>query len=198
MYREKGEAQTNWFRAHLEDSLQLIDALALAPDAPLLDVGGGRSTLADDLLARGFADVSVLDVSEVALLEARERIGTDAARVHWITGDVTALELPAARYALWHDRAVFHFLVDAHERARYIAAVGRAVRAGGHAVIATFAYDGPERCSGLSVRRYDGIALAEEFAPMFEAVDQGRHVHMTPTGSRQPFTHVVLRRRADV
>jgi SAM-dependent methyltransferase len=197
VYREKGEAQTSWYRAHLDESLRLIDALALASDAPLLDVGGGRATLVDDLLARGFENISVLDVSEVAMADARRRIGADADCVHWITGDVTEVELPSARYALWHDRAVFHFLVDAQERARYVAALTRAVRAGGCAVIAAFAHDGPERCSGLPVRRYDAATLAAQFAPAFESIAASRHLHVTPAGSQQPFTHVVLRRRAD-
>ncbi len=197
VYREKTEAQTSWYRAHLDESLRLIDALGLPPDAPLLDVGGGRATLVDDLLARGFRDVSVLDLSQIALAEAQRRLGADAGKVRWIAGDVSEVELPAAHYALWHDRAVFHFLINAIERERYVSALVRAVRVGGHAVIATFAPDGPERCSGLPVCRYGEIELAAEFALAFEQVGASRHVHVTPAGSEQPFTHVVLRRRAD-
>ncbi|HEY8010872.1 MAG TPA: class I SAM-dependent methyltransferase [Rudaea sp.] len=196
VYREKTEAQTSWYRAHLDESLRLINTLALPPDAPLLDVGGGRATLVDDLLARGFRDVSVLDLSEVALAEARRRLGTDADKVRWIAGDVTEVELPVAHFALWHDRAVFHFLIDAAERARYVAALARAARTDGHALIATFATDGPERCSGLPVCRYDEAGLAAEFAPEFELIGASRHVHLTPDRREQPFTYVVLRRRA--
>ncbi|MGH8123178.1 MAG: class I SAM-dependent methyltransferase [Rudaea sp.] len=196
VYREKTEAQTSWYRAHLDESLRLIDALVLPPDAPLLDVGGGRATLVDDLLARGFRDVTVLDLSVVALAEARRRLGADADKVCWIAGDVGETELPAARYALWHDRALFHFLIDAAERARYVAALARAVRTDGHALIATFAIDGAERCSGLPVRRYDEAGLAAEFAAAFELIDASRHVHLTPAGREQPFTYAVLRRRA--
>ena len=197
VYRDKGEAQTSWFRPHLDESLRLIGTLPPAPDAPLLDVGGGRATLADDLLLRGFSDVSVLDVSDAALAQARRRLGANAARVQWIVGDITEVELPAARYALWHDRAVFHFLTGAAERTRYVAAAARALRTGGHALVATFAPDGPERCSDLPVCRYDATMLAAMFAPAFEQVGESRHIHVTPDGRPQPFTHIVLRRRGD-
>jgi len=197
VYRDKGEAQTSWFRPHLDESLRLIGTLRPAPDAPLLDVGGGRATLVDDLLLRGFRDVSVLDMSDAALAQVRRRLGANAARVQWIVGDITETELPAARYALWHDRAVFHFLTTAAERTRYVAAAARAVRAGGDALIATFAPDGPERCSDLPVCRYDATMLAAMFAPAFEQVAESRHIHVTPAGRPQPFTHVVLRRHRD-
>jgi SAM-dependent methyltransferase len=197
VYRDKGEAQTSWYRPRLDESLRLIDSLRLAPDAPLIDVGGGRATLADDLLVRGFRDVSVLDLSEVALTQARRRLGANAQAVHWLAGDVATFELPAARYALWHDRALFHFLAEAAGRTRYVAAAARAVRSGGRALIATFAPDGPETCSDLPVCRYDAVMLEAMFAPAFELAASSRHVHVTPGGRPQPFTHVVLRRRAD-
>ncbi|GAA0713496.1 class I SAM-dependent methyltransferase [Dokdonella soli] len=198
VYRGKSETQTSWFRAHLEESLRLIDALALSPDAPVLDVGGGRATLVDDLLMRGFQDIAVIDLSETALAEARLRLGAQSENVRWIVGDVTETELTAAGYALWHDRAVFHFMTEAADRTRYVAAVARAVRPGGHAVIATFAMDGPERCSDLPVNRYDAAALAAVFAPHFEKIADSRNVHMTPAGREQPFTYVVLRRRHEL
>jgi len=194
VYREKSETQTSWFRPHLDESLRRIDGLGLAPDDAVIDVGGGRSSLVDDLLARGLRDVTVLDLAEGALDAARARLGADAARVHWIAADVTRAQLPPAHYALWHDRAVFHFLTDAAERARYVAQTARALRPGGHAVIATFAPDGPERCSGLPVARYDADALAAEFAPVFVHVDHGRELHRTPWDAEQAFTYVVLRR----
>ncbi len=193
-YRGKSETQTSWFRAHLDESLRLIDALALPPDAPLLDAGGGRATLVDDLLMRGFRDITVIDLSGTALAEARHRVGQAGECVHWIVGDVIEAELPEAGYALWHDRAVFHFLTEAMDRERYVAAVARAVRPGGHAVIATFAMDGPERCSDLPVQRYDADGLAAAFASYFERIAESRDVHLTPVGREQPFTHVVLRR----
>ena len=197
VYRDKAPPQTSWHRAHLDESLRLIDGLALPHDAPVLDVGGGRSTLVDDLLARGFADVSVLDVSSAALQDARARLGSIALSVRWLAADVLAADLPEAHFALWHDRASFHFLVDAEARARYLERMARAVRAGGYAVIGTFAPDGPERCSALPVSRYDAARLAAQFAPAFERVADSRELHRTPWNSEQPFTYVVLRRAAN-
>jgi len=197
VYRDKTPPQTSWHRAHLDESLRLIDALALPSQAPVLDVGTGRSTLVDDLLLRGFADIDALDVSSAALQDTRARLGADALRVHWIAADVLGADLPGTRYALWHDRAVFHFLIEADLRARYVERCARAVRPGGHAVIATFAPDGPERCSGLPVARYDAAQLAAEFAPAFEPVAETRELHLTPWNSEQAFTYVVLRRVAN-
>ncbi|MFK2877047.1 class I SAM-dependent methyltransferase [Rhodanobacter hydrolyticus] len=197
VYRERTAGQTSWFRPHLDESLRLIDALDMPSDQPALDVGGGRSTLADDLLARGFTDVGVLDISAVALAESRRRLGARAHSVKWMAGDVVDLALPAAHFGLWHDRAAFHFLTDADERARYVAAARHAVRPGGYLVIGTFAADGPERCSGLAVARYDASALAAIFVPGFRLVSHSRDVHRTPSGSEQAFTYVVLQRCGD-
>ncbi|MBD8872124.1 class I SAM-dependent methyltransferase [Rhodanobacter sp. DHB23] len=197
VYREKTADQTSWFRPHLDESLRLIDALDMPRELPVLDVGGGRSTLADDLLARGYTDVGVLDISAVAVAESKQRLAAQAPSVHWVVGDVVDLDLPAARVALWHDRAVFHFLTDADERARYVATARHALRPGGHLVIGTFAADGPERCSGLAVTRYDAPALAAVFAPGFRLVSRSRDVHRTPSGNEQAFTYVVLQRCGD-
>lgn len=197
IYREKGEQQTSWFRAHLDASLRWIDGLSLASDAPVIDVGGGRSTLVDDLLERGLTDITVLDLAEPALAQTRERLGERGANVHWLAGDITEIDLPASRYALWHDRAVFHFLVEPELQQRYVDAAAKAVTEGGHVLMATFAADGPERCSGLPVVRYDADALAARFAPHFMPVDAGRDVHRTPFGTDQAFTCVLLRRRAE-
>lgn len=197
VYRARRADETSWFRPHLDESLRLIDGLALEPAADaVIDVGGGRSTLADDLLARGFAEVTVLDLSSSALAESRDRLGDRAAAVTWLHNDVTRAGLPPAHYALWHDRAVFHFLVDAGDRARYVDTAARAVRAGGHAIIAAFAPDGPEKCSGLPVHRYDARSLAAVFAPTFALVVDSREIHPTPFGAEQAFTYVVLRRSA--
>lgn len=198
VYRDKSEAQTSWFRAHLDESLRLIDALHLPAAAPIIDVGGGRATLVDDLLARGFSDITVLDIAEPALAASRSRLGDAAQRVTWLAADIATAKLPAAHYGLWHDRAVFHFLADAQARERYVAQAVRAVRPGGFAIVATFAADGPERCSGLPVRRYDAAALASEFAPAFELAGAARDEHTTPWGARQPFTYAVLRRSESV
>ncbi|MDG2537245.1 class I SAM-dependent methyltransferase [Dyella jiangningensis] len=193
VYAEKGEVQTSWFSPRLDESLRLIDALDLPRDVPVLDVGGGRSTLADDLLSYGYSDVSVLDLSSVALNETRQRLGAKAEAVHWIVGDVTRADLPSV--GLWHDRAVLHFLVDAGDRVRYVAAASRVVKLGGYLVIGVFAADGPERCSGLPVARYDAPALAGLFKDSFELIANSRDVHRTPSGGSQAFTYVVLRRR---
>jgi methyltransferase family protein len=196
VHRERTPPQTSWFRPHLDESLRLVEALDLPAQAPLIDIGGGRSTLVDDLLARGFHHLTVLDIAAGALADAKARLGAQAPRVRWLTADVTRVDLPHARYALWHDRAAFHFLVDAAERNRYRGVLAHALRADGHAILATFAADGPQRCSGLHVRRYDADALAAEFAPLFEPVAHSRELHQTQAGVEQPFTYVVLRRRA--
>jgi len=197
VYRDKGEGETSWFRPHLDESLRLIDALDAPREQPVIDIGGGRATLVDDLLARGFRDVSVLDLSATALDEARQRLGGQGARVHWIVGDATRVELPTAHYALWHDRAVFHFLVEPGEQARYVTTAARALRSGGHLVIGCFAPDGPERCSGLPVARHDADELIKLFATAFDPVTHSRELHRTPAGREQAFTYVVLCRRDD-
>jgi SAM-dependent methyltransferase len=206
VYAAKAPEQTSWFRPRLDESLRL--ALAHAPDrdAPVIDVGGGRATFVDDLLAQGYGDVTVLDVAGEALEQARIRLASsddDAVATAFERGAAQFLEtdlldaaLPAARYGLWHDRAVFHFLVDASEQEAYVALAARSLRPGGVAILATFAPDGPARCSGLPVQRYDADALAACFGDGFERVVDARDLHATPFGSTQPFTYVVLRRRA--
>ncbi|MHB8387327.1 methyltransferase domain-containing protein [Metallibacterium sp.] len=198
VYTAKSEAQTSWHRPHPDHSLCLIDSLHLDAAEPVLDVGGGRATLVDDLLARGHADVSVLDLAAAALDAARQRMGAAGVQVRWLCADILEADLPAAHYALWHDRAVFHFLIDAAARDAYVARAARAVRAvraGGHAIIATFAADGPERCSDLPVMRYAATALATCFAPHFKCIADNREEHHAATGATQPFTYVLPRRR---
>ena len=195
VYQNRGEQQTSWFRPHLDQSLRLIDSLALATETPVIDVGAGRSTLVDDLLARGFTDLSALDVSEAALHKSRQRIGAGGG-VHWMVDDVLQAALPAARYGLWHDRAVFHFLTAAEDRARYVAQAHRSLREAGLLIVATFAADGPEKCSGLPVCRYDAASLAECFAHGFTALADHREVHRTPFATEQEFTYLLLRRNA--
>jgi len=196
VYGSKAETQTSWFRPHLDESLRLIDALRLPPEAPVIDVGAGRSTLVDDLLARGFLDVTALDISQAALSASQARLGNAARKVRWIEGNVLDAHLPPARYDLWHDRAVFHFLTQAEERGRYVALCARSLPVGGFALIATFATDGPEKCSGLPVCRYDDAALAAEFGPGFETLAHSREQHRTPFDTTQNFTYLLLRRIA--
>ena len=195
VYRDKRAEQTSWHRPHLDESLRLIDALDLPKPTPVIDVGAGRSTLVDDLLARGFTQLTALDLAEEALADSRARLGPRVDAIHWLTGDITQIEFAPAQFSLWHDRAVFHFLAPGAARDRYIALATRAIAPGGYALIATFASDGPERCSGLPVQRYDHAGLAALF-PDFTPIAHSRDLHTTPAGNLQPFTCIVLRRNA--
>jgi SAM-dependent methyltransferase len=186
-------AEFAWFQAEPTVSLELVDALEVGPDAAVVDVGGGSSRLVDRLLDRGFGDVTVLDVSSGALDVAQGRLGDRAARVTWLVEDVCAWR-PGRRYDLWHDRAVLHFLVDAADRARYLDALELGLASGGAAVIATFASDGPEQCSGLPVVRYDPPGLAALLGPGLRLVAERRAEHRTPGGAVQPFAWAALRR----
>lgn len=192
-YERRGPEGVSWFQPTPALSLRLIASLSLPPDAPVVDVGGGASALAGALLAAGARDVSVLDVSATALGQARARLGAEARRVEWIEEDVRDWR-PARAYALWHDRAVFHFMVTADDRDAYLRAVRAAVAPGGHVVVAAFAADGPTRCSGLPVTRYDASGLAAAFGDGFRSLRSEREVHTTPGGSRQAFTWVLLER----
>ncbi len=192
-YARRGPREVSWFEESPEMSLAMIDALDVDPAGAVVDVGGGASGLAGALLARGFTDVTVVDVSEVALQAARERLGEDASRIAWRRADILEWT-PDRPLELWHDRAVLHFLTDPVPRERYIASVRSAVRPGGGLVIGTFAEDGPVSCSGLPVARYDAGALAALFAPGFAPIATRRHEHRTPDGALQAFTWVSLRR----
>jgi SAM-dependent methyltransferase len=194
-YVQKGATSVSWYRPHLDLSLALIRQAAPRREAAIIDVGGGAATLVDDLLADGYRDLSVLDIAPEALALARNRLGPAGDRVAWIVGDITRVGLPAARYDLWHDRAVFHFLTDEDARRRYVAAVLHAVRPGGAVIVATFAPDGPETCSGLPVARYDAASLHGEFGASFELLDSRRESHLTPAGREQRFVYCFCRRR---
>jgi SAM-dependent methyltransferase len=174
-------------------SLALIERLDVPKTAPIIDVGGGASLLVDELVARGYTDVSVLDVSSTALELARRRLG-DAAPVLWLCQDILSWE-PDREYALWHDRAVFHFLTDTAGQAKYLAVMGQAIADGGMLVMATFAADGPDRCSGLPVARYDLTDL-ERLLDGFAVAESRREEHLTPDGAVQPFTWISARRRS--
>lgn len=184
----------SWYRPHLDTSLELIRATGAGPSARILDVGGGASTLVDDLLAVGFEAVSVLDVSADSLAAARRRLGSAARGVRWVLGDITQIRLEPASVDVWHDRAALHFLVDKGERRRYARALRRAVSPGGHAVLATFAPGGPQQCSNLPVRRHDAAALQALVGRGFHLRRACSEVHTTPSGSRQPFTYCWLQR----
>lgn len=191
VYVNRAETAVSWFQERPETSLRLIDG-RMPASGRIVDVGGGASRLVDGLLARGH-DVCVVDLAEAALDQARRRLGPQAARVDWVVGDITRWR-PERPFDLWHDRAVFHFLIEERERRAYAEVMAAAVVPGGHAVIGTFAWDGPEKCSGLPVRRYDRDSLAGEFAGDFVLVEALREDHRTPGGGVQPFQYVVLRR----
>ncbi len=191
VYEANSPDAVSWYQNEPTVSLELIDALGVRPDTAVIDVGGGTSTLVDRLLTRGFTDVWVLDISEAALRSSRHRVGDDA-EVHWIAGDLLAWE-PPRRYDLWHDRAVLHFLTGS-DVATYRATVERAVAPGGSVILAAFAPDGPERCSGLPVTRYSTEELAAVLGDGFEVVEHRREVHRTPGGAEQPFTWIAARR----
>ena len=189
VYQTKKSDEVSWFRRHLDISLDSIRRAAPRHDATIIDVGGGESTLVDDLVADGYRNVDVLDISPIALEVARQRLGANAGKVRWICGDVTTHAFPAAKYDVWHDRAVFHFLTDAAARAAYVRQVARAVRIGGHVIVATFGPEGPLHCSGLEVVRYDPNSLHAEFGPAFRLVDHVTELHRTPSGAIQQFVY---------
>ena len=194
VYATRSPDAVSWYQPHATLSLDLIRRIGAGPATRVIDVGGGASTLVDDLLAGGIGDVTVLDISAAALRLAQARLGEQAARVHWITGDITRVELAPAAYDIWHDRAVFHFLTDPADRAAYVAQVRRAVRPGGHVIVAAFGPGGPEQCSGLPVVRYEPGTLHAQFGGQFELLDHLSEAHRTPSGSVQQFVycHCVL------
>jgi SAM-dependent methyltransferase len=196
IHQSKAPSELSWYRPHLERSLRFIEAAGLAKNAAIVDVGGGSSTLVDDLVAKGYENVTVLDLSAHAIARARERLGPRAASVTWLLGDVTAMELPEHHFDFWHDRAVFHFLTDAGARDRYVAAVRHAVKPNGHVLVATFGPEGPERCSGLPVMRYSAEGIHDQFGDEFRKVGSDAEIHQTPWGDEQEFVYCYCRMSA--
>ena len=194
VYTSKGENEVSWFQENPAPSLDLIARAGATTASAVIDVGGGASRLIDALIEKGIRAVTVLDLSQAALATAKARVGRRADQVHWIVADVTTWEPHAAAYDVWHDRAAFHFLVDQGDRAGYIARLSKAVKPGGYAIIGTFAPDGPERCSGLPVARYDAQGLHRELGDAFELVETFRNEHRTPSGSVQHFQFSLFRR----
>jgi len=186
VYQTKGEREVSWFQESPAPSLELIALADATPSSAIVDIGGGASRLVDSLLAQGYRDVTVLDLSSAALATARERLGRDADRVHWIVADVTTWQ-PSERYEVWHDRAAFHFLNAPEERAAYVGCLRQALKLGGYAIIGTFALDGPEKCSGLPVTRHSSETIGELLGPGFKLLDSRRHQHTTPWQSVQNF-----------
>ena len=193
VYTRKPAEAMSWHQPTAARSVAMIRRVAPDPATPIIDVGGGASVLVDELLALGYERLTVLDLAASALDAARARLGTLAARVRWLEADVLTAELPARGYGVWHDRAVFHFLTTAADRAAYVRQVQRAVRPGGFVLVATFADDGPERCSGLPVARYSAEALHHEFGGEFELLGSERDAHHTPDGVVQSFVYCLCR-----
>jgi SAM-dependent methyltransferase len=193
VYGKKRPDEVSWYRPHLERSLHFIEQARLPKDAAILDVGGGAATLVDDLISRGYSNVSVMDVSAKALEVARARLGAKGDAVHWLVADITRTELPKHSIDFWHDRAVFHFLRDEEDRRRYVALVRHAVKPGGHVLVATFGPEGPQKCSGLDVMRYSDDALHAEFGDEFRKVESTTEVHHTPSGGQQQFVYCYCR-----
>ncbi|WP_324779999.1 class I SAM-dependent methyltransferase [Thiobacillus sedimenti] len=188
VYRTKATDQVSWFQTHAGASLRLIEACA-GPGASVIDVGGGASVLVDELLDAGYRNLAVLDLAESALAASRARLGARAGMVQWIAADITRAELPAAHYDVWHDRAVFHFLTDPDDRARYVAQVLKSVKPGGHVIVAAFGPGGPLQCSGLDVVRYAPDALHAQFGAPFRLLGHETEIHHTPGGTEQEFVY---------
>jgi SAM-dependent methyltransferase len=193
VYSTKAPDAVSWYRAHLETSLALIERAADAHSTSIIDVGGGESTLVDDLILRGYENLTILDVSSTAIEVTRKRLGSAAERVHWLVGDITEIELEPNAYDLWHDRAVFHFLTAPELRLAYVRQVMRAVKPGGHVIISTFGPEGPAKCSGLEVMRYDAESLHGEFGGRFRLVESSEEFHQTPFGTAQQFLYCYCR-----
>lgn len=193
IYTTRAPNQVSWYRPHLETSLALIERAAPDRSSSIIDVGGGESTLVDDLVVRGFQNITVLDVSESAIEATRKRLGDAANAIHWIAADITQLELEPKTYDVWHDRAVFHFLTDPQQRIAYIRQVLRSVIPGGHVIVSTFGPEGPTKCSGLDVMRYDADSLHDEFGKRFRLVESSQELHDTPFGTTQQFLYCYCR-----
>ena len=191
VYTAKRPEEVSWYSPHLETSLSLIERVAHSQSA-IIDIGAGASTLAGDLVRRGFTNVTVLDVSETALSTARQRLGISSGQIQWLIADVCETHLPQGHYDVWHDRAVFHFLMQPDRRASYVAQASNSLKTGGCIVIGTFGPEGPTRCSGLETARYDANELQREFGDQFRLVESLADWHTTPSGTRQQFTYSVL------
>lgn len=195
VYRARPSNEMSWFEASADVSLKLMRACQPSPDTPLIDVGAGASVLVDQLLAEGLRNITLLDVSGAALAKTRDRLGTDAKRVRWIENDILEQDFDSESFAIWHDRAVFHFLTDEARRHAYTKAASRSIMPGGHLIIATFAEDGPQRCSGLDVRRYSLHELQTDFGDTFDLIESLKITHTTPTGKPQQFNYLLLQKK---
>ncbi len=194
IYATKSVDQVSWYREHLENSLQMIVGTGISKTAAIIDVGGGASTLVDDLLEADFGDVAVLDISGKAIEKTKERLGKKSEKVEWIIADITKADLPENYYDAWHDRAVFHFLTDAEDRRKYVELVMRSLKVGGHIIVASFGENGPLKCSGLDIVRYNPETMHKEFGKEFKLLNSLKETHQTPFGSTQEFIYCYCRK----
>jgi ubiquinone/menaquinone biosynthesis C-methylase UbiE len=196
VYRNKSSLEVSWYQQEPVLSLLLIANTQLPPDAKIIDVGGGSSTLVDKLCDEAYTDISVLDISGSALTHAKKRLANKADKMHWYETDVTHFK-PPQKFALWHDRAVFHFLTNRADRESYITVLKQALEPRGHLIIMTFAIDGPRKCSGLDIVQYDADKLTAELGPGFKLVETGHKIHHTPAGNQQKFAYFRFRFMAE-
>lgn len=193
VYQTKAPDKVSWYAPHLDTSIKLIQRAAPNREARIIDVGGGESTLVDDLLDAKYLNISVLDISATAIAHARQRLGNYHDQVAWYCADITSATLPESYFDVWHDRAVFHFLTTGEARAAYLANVARAVKRGGHVIISTFGPEGPDQCSGLAVVKYDAVGLHGAFGKAFHLIDSSTEIHHTPFGTTQQFLYCFCR-----
>ena len=193
VYTTHAPESVSWYRAHLETSLALVERAANSHSASIIDIGGGGSTFVADLLSRGYKNLTVLDVSQTAIEVTKKRMGLAAEQVRWLIGDILEIELEPRAYDLWHDRAVFHFLTTSKQRVAYVRQVTKAVKPGGHVIVSTFGPEGPTKCSGLEVMRYDAESLHDEFGGRFRLVESSKELHQTPFGTTQQFLYCYCR-----
>lgn len=196
VYTTKASNEVSWFQEHAELSLKLIEGAKVPTSASIIDIGGGASTLVDDLLSAGYQHLTVLDLSGTALATARARLGARASLVQWREANVLEVEFPTHAFDVWHDRAVFHFLTTEADRQVYVGKVLQAVKPGGLVIVATFAEDGPTKCSGLPVMRYNADELHAEFGEPFQLLGHERESHLTPGGNEQKFVYCFCRKLA--
>jgi ubiquinone/menaquinone biosynthesis C-methylase UbiE len=197
VYQTKSETDVSWYQPHLQRSLDLILHTGIGTDARIIDIGGGASTLVDDLLGRGFHHVTVVDIAQAPLDATKKRLGERAKHVNWLVGDVTMLDFPHDAFDLWHDRAVFHFLTSEASRKAYLERVCCSVRKGGHVVLATFGPEGPEKCSGLPVIRYSAEKVHATFGDAFRLVEHLEEHHRTPWGTEHEFVYCLCVRESE-
>ena len=196
VYTTKPSEKLGWYEPHLQTSLSWIKGLSLAVDAPIIDVGGGASTLVDDLLDAGYRSITILDISEKALSSVKARLGKKAELVTWLDGDITLVDLPTHYYELWHDRAVFHFLTVLEQQRQYRDNLLKALKPGGHLIIGTFAPEAPPTCSGLPVQRYNPEQLENTLGGEFELKRHYKELHITPGGVEQMYLYCHFRKTA--